>query len=241
MNHRDNRRMLRSNWDILGTPDQKKGVPLPERQKACAAGAAKTPLPPPEFNDLSNVKLVDAILNRRSRRKYLPDSLTREELSFLLYATQGVQKELKQSSLRPPASAGARHPFELYVAVFRVEGIDPSLYRYLPFDHTLCLVENRTDLQEASEEALEGQGWNSAATLFWTAIPYRTEWRYTAASHKLIALDAGHSCQNLYLACEAVGCGTCAIGAYDQEKCDKLLGVDGVDELTVYAAPIGKV
>ncbi len=61
------------------------------------------------------------------------------------------------------------------------------------------------------------------------------------ASHKLIALDAGHSCQNLYLACEAVGCGTCAIGAYDQEKCDKLLGVDGVDELTVYAAPIGKV
>ena len=60
------------------------------------------------------------------------------------------------------------------------------------------------------------------------------------ASAKLIALDAGHSCQNVYLACEAVGCGTCAIGAYDQKLCDALLGVDGVHELTVYAAPVGK-
>jgi SagB-type dehydrogenase family enzyme len=74
---------------------------------------------------------------------------------------------------------------------------------------------------------------------FWTAIPYRSEWRYAAASHKLIALDAGHLCQNLYLACEAIGAGTCAIGAYDQALCDELLGVDGVDELTVYAAPVG--
>ena len=241
MSLQDGRRMLRSNWDILGTPDQKKGAPLPERQKACPPDASTTRLPPPEFTGLSDVKLVDAILNRRSRRKYLPDSLTQQELSFLLFATQGVQKELKQSSLRPPASAGARHPFELYLSVFRVDGIAPALYRYLPFDHSLCLVNDRADLREASEEALEGQGWDSAATLFWTAIPYRMEWRYTVASPKLIALDAGHSCQNLYLACEAIGCGTCAIGAYDQEKCDALLGVDGVDELTVYAAPVGKV
>lgn len=233
--------MLRSNWDILGTPDQQKGVPLPERQKTCPPDAAITPLPPPDFAELSEVKLVDAILNRRSRRKYLPDSLTQQELSFLLFAAQGVQKELNKSSLRPPASAGARHPFELYVAVFRVDGITPALYRYLPFDHTLCLVDDRADLRNVSEDALEGQGWDSAVTLFWTAIPYRMEWRYTVASPKLIALDAGHSCQNLYLACEAVGCGTCAIGAYDQDKCDKLLGVDGLDELTVYAAPIGKV
>ena len=171
----------------------------------------------------------------------MPDPLTTNELSFLLFASQGVQKELKQASLRPPASAGARHPFELYVAVFRVDGLSPGLYRYLPFDHQLCHVSDREDLRAASDDALMGQGWNSAITLFWTAVPYRTEWRYTIASPKLIALDAGHSCQNLYLACEAIGCGTCAIGAYDQAKCDALLGVDGNDELTVYAAPIGKV
>lgn len=60
------------------------------------------------------------------------------------------------------------------------------------------------------------------------------------ASHKVIALDAGHVCQNLYLACEAVGAGACAIAAYDQDAMDELLGVDGRDEFTVYLAPVGK-
>ena len=74
----------------------------------------------------------------------------------------------------------------------------------------------------------------------WTTIPNRMEWRYSVVSHKIIALDAGHVCQNLYLACESIGCGTCAIGAYDQEKMDKFLGVDGEEEFAIYAAPVGR-
>ena len=48
-------------------------------------------------------------------------------------------------------------------------------------------------------------------------------------------------CQNLYLACEAIGAGTCAIGAYDQLKLDLALGLDGTDEFVIYLAPVGKV
>jgi len=81
----------------------------------------------------------------------------------------------------------------------------------------------------------------SAATFVWTVVPERTEWRYAEASAKVIALDAGHVCQNLYLACEAIGAGTCAVGAYDQELMDELLGLDGDDEFTIYLAPVGKV
>ncbi len=58
---------------------------------------------------------------------------------------------------------------------------------------------------------------------------------------KVIAMDAGHVCQNLYLACEAVGCSTCAIGAYDQEYADAVLDVDGEDEFTIYMAPVSKL
>ena len=72
-------------------------------------------------------------------------------------------------------------------------------------------------------------------------IPYRTEWRYDLLASKVIAVDAGHLCQSLYLASEAIGCGTCAIGAYTQKKIDALLGVDGIDEFTTYIAPVGKV
>jgi nitroreductase len=48
-------------------------------------------------------------------------------------------------------------------------------------------------------------------------------------------------CQNLYLACEAIGAGTCAVGAYHQNKLDAFLGVDGQDEFAIYVAPVGKV
>jgi SagB-type dehydrogenase family enzyme len=67
------------------------------------------------------------------------------------------------------------------------------------------------------------------------------EWRYDIAAHKVIAIDAGHVCQNLYLACEAIGAGTCAVAAYNQTLMDRLLKVDGNDEFAIYMAPVGKV
>ena len=83
---------------------------------------------------------------------------------------------------------------------------------------------------------------NGAAAVFvWAAVPYRTEWRTGSYAYKYIALDAGHVCQNLYLAAEAIHCGTCAIAVYEQKVVDKVIGVDGEDEFTVYLAPVGKI
>jgi SagB-type dehydrogenase family enzyme len=139
-------------------------------------------------------------------------------------------------------SAGARHPFETYLLVNRVEGVGPGLYRYLPLEHKLCLLEDdwRT-AREIHSACYEQYVLESAATFIWTAIPYRTEWRYATLAHRVILIDAGHVCQNLYLACESIGAGTCAIGAYDQARLDAILDIDGDEELTVYVAPVGRV
>ena len=67
------------------------------------------------------------------------------------------------------------------------------------------------------------------------------EWRYHLAAHKVIALDAGHVCQNLYLAVEAIGAGTCAIAAYNQEIMDRLLKLDPKEEFAIYMAVVGKI
>ena len=74
-----------------------------------------------------------------------------------------------------------------------------------------------------------------------TAVPRRMEWRYDLAAHKVIAIDASHVCQNLYLACEAIAAGTCATAAYDQTLMDRPLRTDAVEEFAVYLAPVGKV
>jgi SagB-type dehydrogenase family enzyme len=168
-----------------------------------------------------------------------------EEISFLLWATQGVQKKRADgfSSFRTVPSGGARHPFETYLAVIRIRGLQTGLYRYLTLTHQLCLLRPDPDPGPKVTEACRGQGFagRAAAVFIWAAVPYRSEWRYGILAAKLVALEAGHLCQNLYLASEAIGAGTCAIGAYDQDKMDSLLGLDGKEEFAVYVAPVGKI
>jgi SagB-type dehydrogenase family enzyme len=127
--------------------------------------------------------------------------------------------------------------------VFCVENLSPGFYRYLPAEHQLLFEFQEDGAVAKLGAAVQGQTFvcRSSVTFIWTAIPYRMEWRYGRAAHKFIAMEAGHVCQNLYLACEAIGAGTCAIGVYQQGLLDSLLRIDGEDEFTVYLAPVGKV
>lgn len=224
--------------------DQKRGYPTRRSRNRPRRGHPGFPSRPEE-HPRSPVTVAEAIAARRSHRRFKPDPLSLEELAFLLWATQGVQRIVRDgvASLRTVPSAGARHPFETYLIVNRVTGLESGLYRYLPLDHALVFLRSDPALPAKVVEGCLGQEFvgQGAAVFAWTVIPYRTEWRYSTFSHKVIAMDAGHLCQNLYIACEAIGAGTCAIGAYHQEKMDALLGVDGVDEFTIYLAPVGKV
>jgi SagB-type dehydrogenase family enzyme len=232
-------------WRKLET-DQKKGVPPPPPQKPYPKDAKLISLVSPEQLTIGKMPLIEAIRRRRSRRIYTKEPFALEELSFLLWATQGISKttprDVSENVLRSVPSGGARHPFETYLLVNRVTGVEPGLYRYLPLENKLCLLSADPELARKIHEAnYEQFVENSAVTFIWTAIPYRTEWRYNILSPKIIAQDSGHMCQNLYLACEAIGAGTCAVGAYDQKKMDKILGVDGKEEFAIYVATAGKV
>ena len=242
----DGRNWLKAEeWSRELETDQRKGLPHPPLQKPVPEGAELIELVSPEKIALGEMPLREAIARRRSRRRFSPDPLTLEELSFLLWATQGVHRVVRDgvATLRTVPSAGARHPFETYLSVHRVVELVPGLYRYLPLNHRLVRLREDPGLPEKIVDAALGQRFvGEAAVVFvWAAVPYRTEWRYSIRSHKVIAIDAGHICQNLYLAAEAIGAGTCAVGAYSQAAMDGLLGVDGEEEFTVYLALVGKL
>ncbi|MGB3975071.1 MAG: SagB/ThcOx family dehydrogenase [bacterium] len=225
--------------------DQSLEKPWPPVQKSTAENAAIIKLPEAEAKTLQKNDLFTIIRDRESRRKYTDEPLTLEELAFLLWSTQGLKKVLADGrvTIRTVPSAGARHPFETYIAVNNVVGLRPGVYRYLFLEHALELCFESSDLKRQLIICGVGQRFvgECAVCFFWSCIPYRTEWRYSIASHKIILLDAGHVCQNLYLACEAIGCGTCAVGSYHQEKTDAFLGLDGKEEFVIYLAPVGKV
>lgn len=235
---------IRREVDFSATP-QSRGVPPPPIQKPPAPAARRIRLPKFDaLGDTARCDLTRAIAERESRRFFTGSPLSLEELSFLLWATQGVRLKLDAGhALRTVPSAGCRHAFETYLGVLNVEGLDAAMYRYLPLEHELLAESSPANLGPRLAAAAFGQAFvaDAAVTFIWTALPYRMEWRYGMAAHKVIALDAGHVCQNLYLACEAVGSGTCAIAAYDQQQMDALLGLDGQEEFTIYLAPVGKV
>lgn len=230
--------------------DQQQKLPFPLPIKA-ARGTERIVLPL-DFEDVvKKVDLFTLLKERESCRVYEETLISLKELSFLLWSTQGIRRfagKARQVTFRNVPSAGSRHPFETYLFVRNVEGVKPGIYHYLPEGHELEVWEEKADYGEELTAALGGQGFAGTAplTFVWSVLPYRTEWRYGLQSHKYMLLDAGHVCENLYLACEAIGCGTCAIGAYHQDLLDELLGfapgpsAESDYEFAVYAAPVGK-
>jgi len=234
---------IRKSVDFSKT-EQSNGIDIPAIEKPIPADAELINLVVEEnWENIYRAPLARTIKERVSHRNYKKESLSIEELSFLLWATQGVRMVQGGYAFRNVPSAGCRHSMETYLAVFNVNGLDEGIYRYLPLSHRLIFEFNEEELNQKVIKAAFGQEFagNSAVTFIWTAIPHRMEWRYGPVSHKVIALDAGHVGQNLYLACGAINAGTCAIAAYDQDYADELLRLDGEDEFVIYLAPVGKI
>ena len=235
--------MEKTKYPYIGKSDQQKGLPQPPLELPPDPGRPVMDLPLPELLDIPLLDLRIAIESRRSIRAYLHEPITREELSFLLWSTQGVQAvHGTQATFRTVPSAGARHAFETYLFVNDVESLEPGLYRYLALSHRLQQLDTDPTLPHRIAAACFNQQFilRSGAVFLWTAVPYRMTWRYGERGYRDLHLDAGHVCQNLYLAGEAVGCGVCAIAAFDDDAMDALLGIDGENQFLIYLATVGK-
>lgn len=227
----------------LAPSDQQRGRPAPPLVLPLQEACDRTPLPSPEALGAVAVDFRELVTERTSVRDYAPGPVYLAELSLLLWCTQGVKEVWEEAAtLRTVPSAGARHALETFLICNRVEGLDEGLYRYLPLTHELTPVRLGPAPQEECLEACLGQSMVhlAALTVIWAAVPYRMTWRYGERGYRYLYLDAGHACQNLYLAAEAVECGACAIAAFDDEKLDQCLGIDGAEAFSIYVATIGR-
>ena len=200
-------------------------------------------LPNPKNLEFKNFNLTDFIENRRTVRNYSKNPLSLDELSFLLWATQGLTKKLSdERSLRTVPSAGARHAFETLLLVNNVENLNNGLYRYVVSKHKLLPLNFEKQDIENLIAAFRNINLviNAAVTFLWVCAPERMCWAFGARGYRYILLDAGHVCQNLYLAAEAIDCGCCAIGAFDDEEMNLVLKLADKNFFLPYAATIGK-
>jgi len=222
---------------------QRKGLPQPPLELPYDPNAPLIKLADIPTIELPKTDLWQVIEQRTTLRHYSQEGISQDELALLLWATQGI-KEITQRpvTFRTVPSAGARHAFETYLLLNQVEGIKPGLYRYIASKHALLGLEFAADLNERITQACmnQRQVTSSAVTFLWAAVLDRMYWRYPERGYRYLLLDAGHVCQNLYLAAEGLGCGVCAIAAYDDDLLNAALKLDGENLFTVYAASVGK-
>jgi len=235
--------------EVIKDSDMQMGLPHPPVGKE----RANEVITLPSFDSVAtDAKYVDLLDLRRSERLYTDLPMSCEQLAFILWSAHGIQTQrggITGSTLRPVPSGGASHPFEIYALVGNVAGIDSGIYRYAPLENigrkqvAIEFIRPFYAHQERCAELFAGQKWVSkaAVVLFVSCVPYRAEWRYGAASHRVALIDLGHIGQNMMLSAAALGMGSCCLATYDQVLCDAALGLDGNDEFVVYATSVGNI
>jgi len=233
----------KTKYQYLSESAQKQGVPQPPLERPLPDKISPIALPDPADIKIPSMDLREAIEKRSSLRRFSQTELSLEELSYLLWLTQGVKNVTdRPATERTVPSAGSRHAFETYMLINRVGNLEPGVYRYAALKHFIYLVNREAGVNETLTAACKGQSHirTSAVTFFWVADMSRMTWRYCERAYRYVFLDAGHICQNLYLAAESIQCGVCGIAAYDDDLLNAALGVNGKDTVTLYAATIGK-
>ena len=192
----------------------------------------------PEPARAGRVSVEEALWQRRSERSFVDSSLSLAEAGQVLWAAYGVNRP---SGLRTAPSAGACYPLEVYLVAGNVAGLLPGVYRYRAAGHELELLAPG-DRRAGLAAAALGQRSVAAApaAVVWSAVEERTTRRYGArGQERYVGMDIGHSAENVYLQCAALGLGTVAVGAFDDSAVVAVTGMPAPEQPR-YIMPFGR-
>jgi SagB-type dehydrogenase family enzyme len=185
-------------------------------------------LPAPRLD--SEVSLESVLAQRRSVRDFTSKTLSLDEISQLLWATQGVTSS---AGGRTAPSAGGLYPLEVYVVT------PERVLHYLPAHH-----QAQVHLSGDRRDALEGAGLGQAAirhapaVFVITGVFARTEGKYGTRGSRYVCLEAGHAAENLLLQAVALDLGGVPMGAFDDADVVRVLGLPA-SHAPLYLIPIG--
>ncbi len=182
------------------------------------------------------------LLQRRSIRNYLPEDISLQDISHILWCGYGPTQKRGDFFFRTSPSAGALYPLEVYLFVFNIDSLDPGIYHYSVRDNLLeLLIEGDFSsylIGAALGQSFVGRG-NCCVAI--SAVFRRNMSKYRDRGVRYIFLDAGHLAQNMILAAQERGIGSCPVGAFFDDEVNRLLGLDGEEESVIYLISMGKI
>ncbi len=194
----------------------------------------------PSFEPPRTVSLDQTLRQRKSIRDFQDRPISLGQLSYLLWASSGIQRLEDGYEFRTAPSAGALYPIETYLVANNVKALESGVYHYGVQARQLELLVQRDLRRQIAAAALGQEMCAAAAAVFvWSAVFERCKWKYGQRAYRYIYLDAGHIAENLALAAVSINLGTCEIGALFDDHVNAIVGIDGVEESTICMAVVG--
>jgi len=194
----------------------------------------------PSFELAQATSLDQTLKQRKSVRDFQARPISKDQLSYLLWASTGIQRIEDGYEFRTAPSAGALYPIETYVVANNVRKLEAGVYHYSIKAHQLEQLKQGEFRQQIARAAL-GQGMlaMAAAVFIWSAIFERCKWKYGQRAYRYIYLDAGHIAENLALAAVSLNLGSCEVGALYDDQVNAILDIDGTEESVLCMAVVG--
>ncbi|MCU0568294.1 MAG: SagB/ThcOx family dehydrogenase [Oculatellaceae cyanobacterium Prado106] len=158
----------------------------------------------------------EAILQRRSARRFYPNPISHEAFLTLCEAFQ------------QPIPSDLAEDLEIYAVVHRVAGLEPGLYQYPFHDHSLCLKPGEFHSQTGYLCIHQAIARDCAVVFFITSA---------CRNYRVALQQAGIVGHRIYLAATALNIGCSGIGAYYDDETQAFLGSD---RPVLYAIAIGQ-
>ncbi len=218
---------------------------MPDKNHLKGSGMENNEIQLPQPRYESNVPVEQAMRERRSRRTFTEQALTLREVSQILWAAYGITQPqddpaFLRGGFKTAPSAGALYPLEVYLVAGNVEELTPGVYKYIPTGHKIKRVVKNDMRQALSAAALSQEMIGDApAGLVYTAVFRRTTTKYGERGRKrYVPMEVGFSAENVYLQAEALGLGTCMVGAFEDEAVSDVLQLPP-DEEPLVILPLG--
>lgn len=224
-----------------------RGGVLLERHAELRASAARAtrrgvgervPLPAAE---LPARPYAEVVAGRRSCRSLAADPLPLATAAALLHAAYGVTAVGPgEQTFRAVPSGGALYPLELTLVAWAVDGLEPGVYHFDPLARELERLPSAGDRERVRAAMIYPELVERAPALVAISARFwRSRFKYGLRAYRFTLLEAGHVAHALLLGATAHGLGAVAVGGFYDALVDEVLGVDGVEEASLYAVAIG--
>ncbi len=212
------------------------------------------PNQPSVFKDYKGVEQIPLSLPKSFQLKALADLCPRKltgnqnvtfdypELGALLHLTHAITAQAKHGGAhfyyRSVASAGALYPFETYINVMNVDGLDTGLYHHNIAGNVLEKLHDAASFDQLKEHLALEVGPGCGLVFFLTSIFFRSSWKYRERAYRYNLLDTGHLLENLTLALKYHDLDYQILFDFDDVHTNRFLSIDSDREACLVAVSV---